>query len=89
MEDRTRIIVAGVLGLIGLCAGIFGFQLAQTGDGYAKLFGLLVFLSAIGIVLAGMVTLSRAHNPIISGWAKLILVVLAALWIAAKLVSGE
>lgn len=59
-----------------------------SGDGYAKMFGLLTFLSAIGVALVGMVTLSRAQNPIIAGWAKLMLVALAALWIAVKLLSG-
>lgn len=76
----------GIVLLVTAIGGmVLGFGTMSSGDGYAKLFSLLMGLGAVGLVVVALLVFSGSRNAIVSRGASAILLIGLIVLIAAKL----
>jgi hypothetical protein len=93
-DDEREPSPAWELGRLGLGAGlllaaitgmVLGFGALASGDGYAKMFSLMVGLGAAGLAVLALLVFSRSSNPLVSRGASAILLIGLVVLLASKL----
>ncbi len=80
-----RYLIAGVLAVIALIAGVYGASAVQTDDPYARLAGLLALMLAAGATLVTLMVLARARHRVVSGLSTVVLIGLALAYLTTLL----